>query len=363
MAPELDDSAPTRAPGFLQTGRIDVQQVARVVFVVALCAVGLWILSGFVPAILWAVVLAVSTWGLRASLSQRVGTTAAAGLLTALIAIVSLVPLVALAVEGAREALPLIQWIRELRDHGIGTPAWIAQLPFFGAYLSSWWQDHLSDPETARELIGRLGSFDLLNWTRQLGSQFFGRLVILAFTLLTLFFLYRDGDALVAQSIRVGNRMFGPRAEHLGENAVATVRATVNGLVFVGLGEGAVMGIAYAALGLDHAFLYAVITGVVAAIPFGAPIVFVVAALVLFMQARLAAAIALLLIGSLVVFVADHFIRPILIGSATRLPFLLILLGIFGGLETFGLIGLFLGPAIMSVLFAIWREQAAASRQ
>jgi predicted PurR-regulated permease PerM len=60
-----------------------------------------------------------------------------------------------------------------------------------------------------------------------------------------------------------------------------------------------------------------------------------------------------------VIFVADHFVRPILIGNATRLPFLFVLLGIFGGLETFGLLGLFLGPAIMSVLFAVWKQSAA----
>jgi predicted PurR-regulated permease PerM len=64
--------------------------------------------------------------------------------------------------------------------------------------------------------------------------------------------------------------------------------------------------------------------------------------------------------GTVVVFIADHFVRPILIGNSTRLPFLWVLLGIFGGLESFGLIGLFLGPAIMSVLIAIWRESAEA---
>ena len=64
------------------------------------------------------------------------------------------------------------------------------------------------------------------------------------------------------------------------------------------------------------------------------------------------------LVGYAVVFVADHFIRPILIGSTTRLPFLWVLLGIFGGLETFGVVGIFLGPAIMSVLVAMWREGA-----
>ena len=92
---------------------------------------------------------------------------------------------------------------------------------------------------------------------------------------------------------------------------------------------------------------------------FGASLVFVVCALVLLVQSQTTAAVGLLVFGSLVVFVADHFVRPILIGSSTHLPFLWVLLGIFGGLETFGLIGLFLGPAIMSVVIAMWREGAA----
>jgi predicted PurR-regulated permease PerM len=57
-----------------------------------------------------------------------------------------------------------------------------------------------------------------------------------------------------------------------------------------------------------------------------------------------------------VIFVADHFIRPVLIGGAARLPFLLVLLGLLGGLETFGFLGLFLGPAVMAALIALWRD-------
>jgi len=60
--------------------------------------------------------------------------------------------------------------------------------------------------------------------------------------------------------------------------------------------------------------------------------------------------------GSIIVFVADHFVRPFLIGGAARLPFLWVLLGILGGLETFGFLGLFLGPALMAALIALWRE-------
>jgi predicted PurR-regulated permease PerM len=60
--------------------------------------------------------------------------------------------------------------------------------------------------------------------------------------------------------------------------------------------------------------------------------------------------------GLVVTFVADHFIRPALIGGTTKLPFLWVLLGILGGVETFGLLGLFVGPAVMAALVLLWRE-------
>ena len=68
------------------------------------------------------------------------------------------------------------------------------------------------------------------------------------------------------------------------------------------------------------------------------------------------AAIVLFAIGLAVTFSADHFIRPVLIGGATRLPFIWVLLGILGGLEVWGLLGLFLGPASMAALILLWRE-------
>jgi predicted PurR-regulated permease PerM len=91
-------------------------------------------------------------------------------------------------------------------------------------------------------------------------------------------------------------------------------------------------------------------------IPFAAPLVFGVAALLLAAQGAMVAAIAVAVWGTIVLFVADHFVRPLLIGGAIRLPFLWVLLGILGGLETFGLLGLFLGPVIMALAMALGRE-------
>ena len=116
------------------------------------------------------------------------------------------------------------------------------------------------------------------------------------------------------------------------------------------------LGFAYALAGLPHAVSIAALTGILAVIPFGAPLAFCAAGLYLVAGGSTAAAAAVVGFGFLVVFVADHLVRPVLIGGAARLPFLWVLLGIIGGLETFGLLGLFLGPMVMAALISLWRE-------
>jgi predicted PurR-regulated permease PerM len=95
---------------------------------------------------------------------------------------------------------------------------------------------------------------------------------------------------------------------------------------------------------------------VAAVIPFAAPVVYILAGLYLFTIGNTIGAIIIIVSGSVIIFIADHFIRPVLIGGAARLPFLWVLLGLLGGLQTFGFLGLFLGPAIMAALVAMWRE-------
>src|SRR5205807_4081041 len=128
---------------------------------------------------------------------------------------------------------------------------------------------------------------------RHLGHELIHRLIILGFTLLTLLFIYRDGPSLTLQIRNAADRLLGVSARPLGHEAIAAVRATVNGLVLVGLAEGAVLGIAYMAAGLSHPLLFGFATGVLAAVPFGAPLVYVMACLILASQARVAAAVLL----------------------------------------------------------------------
>jgi len=128
--------------------------------------------------------------------------------------------------------------------------------------------------------------------------------------------------------------------------------------VLVGLVEGVLLGIGYAVAGLPHATLLGAATCVLAMIPFGAPVIFGLCALYLLAEGGVSAAIALAVYGVVVTFIADHFARPVLIGGTVRLPFLWVLLSLLGGVESFGLLGLFLGPAVMAALMALWRDWA-----
>src|SRR5207302_1475915 len=132
---------------------------------------------------------------------------------------------------------------------------WLAHVPLAGDSLAAWWRQNLAEPGAARAIFGRTETSGLIAFTRTLGIQVASRLTILVFTLLTLFFLYRDGPRLTEEAHRISDRLFGPPGGHLGRNAVAAVRGTVNGLVLVGLGEGVVLGVAYLAVGLPHPVL------------------------------------------------------------------------------------------------------------
>jgi predicted PurR-regulated permease PerM len=336
------------------------QRRARLVLALGLSLIGLWILRDFLPALAWAVVLSIALWPLYDRLlqlcpSQR-GRIAVPLLLTLLVGIVFVAPLVLLGVALVKESHIFIAFVGTARHEGIIVPDWLGQVPVVGPTLADWWQANLSDPVTAEALFGRLNPRVIAESAREYGGEIIRRLVTFLFTLLTLFFLFRDGSRLSEDLRTASDRVMGARGERIGRHMIAAVHGTVVGLVLVGLAEGAVLGIVYVAVDLPYPLLVGTGTGVAAIIPFGAPLVYGLATLYMLAIGKTLAAVIIFVAGNIVVFVADHFIRPVLFGGSTRLPFLWVLFGLLGGLETMGFIGLFVGPAVMAALIALWRE-------
>ncbi|MBC7495773.1 MAG: AI-2E family transporter [Sphingomonadaceae bacterium] len=333
-------------------------RLARVLLAVAVVALAGWISFDFLRAILWGAIIAMAIAPLYERLERRWpgGRRAALpGLVTLLVAVLVIAPLTLAAVEAAREVGQLVEWVTMARAHGIPVPPVVDSLPVGSAAITRWWTATLATPDVAAGTIDK-ANVVVMRHTRLFGADVVRRTVAFVFALLTLFFLLRDRVMLAAEARLAGERLFGVAGEQVAELILLSVRGTINGLVLVGLGEGMVMTVAYYLGGVPHALLFGILTGVAAAIPMGAAVLITLAAVVLAGTGSTIAAIIVGAGGLIFVLIVDHTLRPALIGSTTRLPFLLVLVGILGGVESLGLIGLFVGPAVMAVLVMLWRQ-------
>ncbi|WP_133645359.1 AI-2E family transporter [Paraburkholderia flava] len=341
--------------------RLKMQQIASAVLYGVLVVLALWIVHDFIPAVAWACVIAIALWpAMRAIEGHRWfqgRTTLISVLLTVAVALLVVLPVGLGIAQAAGEAHDLRIWLRTIQENGIPLPTFIEHLPFASQQIGAWWQANLAQPLSASPAMKGLHSQAVVTFGRHFGARAAHGLVLFGFMLVTLFVIFQAGPRLSGSLIKGARRAFGADGAQLMQRMAGAVRGTVTGLVVVGLGEGALLGVAYAVTGVPHATLLALVTAVAAMLPFCAPIVFCCAALWLFMmQGAVAAAIGVAAFGFVVVFVAEHFVRPVLIGNSTRLPFLLVLFGILGGAETFGLLGLFIGPALMTVLVVLWND-------
>lgn len=350
MAPSADPLASQR-----------VHRIAKATLTVLLVLLGLWVSATFLPALIWAAVIAVAIDPLytRAECRwPRQRSVLLPTIATTMIALLVLVPLTLGVIEAAREARLVTQMMAQARTTGLPEPHWMQQLPFSGE-LSRWWASNLGTPEGAQQFQALRGEM-LIRHSQLWGKGLLHRAIVFAFTLMALFFVLRDRDSLVLQLKAAGRRLLGNSGDRIGTQLIRSVRGTIDGLVLVGIGEGAVMAVVYLIAGVPHPLLLGLMTAVGAMIPFGAAVLFGVAAAMLVGQSAVVSAVVVFVTGLIVVGIADHFIRPVLIGGATRLPFLWVLIGILGGVETLGLLGLFVGPALMAVLILLWREFIAA---
>jgi predicted PurR-regulated permease PerM len=336
------------------------QRIAWAILALVLTGLGLWTLREFLDALVWAAILTIAIWPsyVRAKRAWPPGhhNILLPGAFTLAIALIFVLPLLLAGIQARREAGAVLEWIDHIREGGIPVPSVVAHVPWFGDQARQWWTNNLASPDAATDLLTRLKRPEYMLAGREVGIAILHRVVLFGFCLLTVFFLFKDGDILAEQLRRAGARAFGPRGERIGRQIIASIHGTVDGLVLVGLAEGVLLFIVYLLVGVPHPTLLGMVTAIGAMIPFGAPLVFGVAALLAAAQGSMMGAIVIVVTGMIISFVADHFFRPALIGSATRLPFIWVLFGILGGVTTWGLLGLFLGPAIMAALIMLWRE-------
>lgn len=336
-------------------------QLAAATGATGLLLVGAYVvLAPFFAPIAWAAILAFATWPAYRRLRRGIGGrdlwAALAMLLLVVLAVA--VPLTLLSVALADDVASVYHVIRVWAVEPPDLPAWAADLPLIGSTVVGWHAAIRTNPGALQRLIVERAA-----WWSQVALGMAGdigrNLARLGLTLLTLFFLYRHGEVVLAQTDRVIERLAGEAVRRRLAIVGATVRAVCYGVLLTAVAQGILAGLGFWVLDVRAPVLLGALTALLALVPFGPPLVWLPAGLWLLATESVWRGFALLLWGAVAVSGIDNVLRPYFIGGAAQIPFLLVLLGVLGGIGAFGLLGLFVGPAILAVLLALWREWAA----
>lgn len=327
---------------------------------IAIVALTLFIIHRFLPSLAWAAIIAISTYPLYRRWRRVFGEqkNLSAALFTAILTLILILPVSWLISVLVKELQLFINYLQVINREGGQAPTFIRDIPMVGTELVNYWDLHIGHPGNLKFILSNLhlSLTPTSYYIKQVGLNLAHRSFQLGFTLLCLFFFYRDGDKLFQQINYIGEFCLGQRWFRYSDRLPSALRSTVNGTIVVGIGVGVLMGLCYGLVGFPGPTLMGFITAFAAMIPFVVPIVFAAAALILLFSGSMISAIIVVVWGTIVMFVADHFIKPALIGGAIQLPFLAVLFGILGGVETLGLLGLFVGPIIMVLFITLWYE-------
>lgn len=334
---------------------------SRALFAVVLVLLSLWVAQDFLAPIGWAAVIAIATWPLYLRFAQRLarpqGSVVSPMVFTMLVGLILFLPIALAAHRASQEVQAIGLSVSHYRQHGIPVPEWAPKVPVVGNHVAQWWRINLSDAKVITEWIGVADGKNDAAMTRTLGAEILHRVFHFIVVLIALFGFLKNGAWVANRILDTADRLLGDPGERLASKMVDAIRGTVNGTALIAVVEGALIGAAYFAAGVPHALLFTLLTMAFAMVPFGAWAVFSSASLLLVFEGGSAfAAASVFVFGTVVILIGDLFIWAALVGSAARLPFLIALIGIFGGLQAFGLIGLFLGPVILAALLTVWRE-------
>jgi predicted PurR-regulated permease PerM len=326
-----------------------------VAFIAGLVGASLWLILPFAGSIIWAALIAVSTWNGLLWLQARLWKQRwlAVTVLTIVMLLVLFVPLSLAIVAMVRNADDFAAWVTTLQSfHLPPLPQWVAELPLVGDKAAELWNQ-----------VAASGVTDLAKHAKPYATAVFGWLAgriggagwILLQLLLTVIItaiMYSWGESAAAGMRRFGRRLAGERGEQMILLAGRAVRGVALGIVVTAIVQSFLGGVALALAGVPFAMLLTGVMFILCIAQLGPVLVLVPAVLWLWWREAYAWAIVLL-VCTVIVTTLDNVLRPMLIKRGADLPLLLIFAGVIGGLITFGLIGIFVGPVVLAVTYTL----------
>lgn len=318
-----------------------------------------FVVRPFFSAILWAGILVFATWPLFRTLrAAGLGRSGAAAIMVAATAVVVVLPVAIAVPSSADDVNHLKTLLQAVFQGGLPlAPHWLSGVPLFGETLTRLWNGWAADLSVMaaffRPYFGMIAEAGL-----SLLLAIADSVMVFVLALFIAFFFYLYGEALAGRLMAILRRVARERAERLVGVAGQIVRGTIYGILGTALVQGVLTFVGLSLTGVPRASLLAVVAGLLSVLPIGAPLVWIPAAIWLVASGKLALGIFLAVWGVVLISGSDQVIRPYFIARGAQLPFLLTVLGVLGGALAFGLVGIFLGPALLGVGYTIVTEFA-----
>jgi len=335
-----------------------IEQIAGLALIGGIVVGCGFVLRPFVSAILWAAILCFATWPLHELFLKWLHgrRTLAAALMTAVLSLVLIIPFVVVGLTFTDTIHSGLKWLDSKTQAGVPEPpAWLDRIPLIGSRITESWSDYVADAESTIE--------EWKPWLKEAGLWLLSHsvdlvqgLLHLVLSVLIAFFLYRDGEGLVARLREGFQRISGDTAHHLLDVVKTTVQSVVYGVIGTALAQGIVAGIGFVVAGAPAPMLLALLTFFLSFLPFGPPIVWIGAAISLFATGRTGWGIFMVAYGLFVISLVDNVIKPLIISRGSKLSFIVMFIGVLGGVTAFGFIGIFIGPTLLAVGFSLAQE-------
>ena len=343
--------------GQLKLRRNNATTVFLAIMGVLLAYLSFRIIQPFLTAIAWAAILAIVFAPLHAEISRKLKNAELSALASTLLTtLVAVLPLLLLVLAISREVTQGVNQIRSSTANFTDLETTLTQMRFVGPAWQ-WVQEHFKqlNPDAGDALSSaaqHAGSVALNIFKGAITniSAFVLNIVLVAFTL---FFFFRDGATIVGhlkRAVPIDREI----ADEIGQLIANVVRASLNGIAVISLIKGLLAGLAFWILGLHSPALWGAVGAVTSLIPLvGIALVWVPAAIVLWIQGHVIKALILAVWGATVLSLIDNILYPFLVRGQVRLHTLLVFFSAMGGLAVFGFLGFVLGPVVTTLAITL----------
>lgn len=340
----------------------NTEQRNYLIFAACFILVSFLIMKSFLSGILWGGVIAMSVWPLFEKISSskhrflKIGVRDNALIFTLAFFFLFFTPIAYCITEFTNLYSAGQDYISNHTVHGsLIAPHFIQYLPMKEKILLFWY-DNIATSSSLVELINKLTNGKLITYFSVVWGELFDRIITVAVMIVSLYFMLRNGEIVKKTYRDIFAHWIGEKSVLYIDNGIESLRGTINGVVLIGLIEGVLLSIPLILADVSAGALIGLAAGVLGVIPLLMPALILPCIGYIYLDGQEGWAIVSAIDLAIVWFIFENIIKPQIISQKVKINTFIILISMIGGMQLFGPVGLFLGPAIVSMAIGMVKD-------